>query len=132
MAAPLASTGSRTLDSIAQVIGLEAALKLSLRYRGNRIYVRKAYSDDHEIVALIGREAADKLADHFWDTEVNVPATAGLKAAAFRLADRGTLTRYEIADTLRITRPTLDRWLAQRAAADDRQADLFGPVSVDT
>lgn len=115
--------GSRLLDNLAETIGEAAALKLSLRYRGNRIYVLKRYGPEDEIVQLLGQEAADKLSEFYANDSLDIPAVAGLKAALYAMADRGDLTRWEIADNLRIGRRQVYRWLAERDA--DSQLKLF-------
>lgn len=124
-----ASTGSRTLDDIAEVIGLEPALRLSARWRSVRIFIRKAYDEQDEMVAVIGQELANRLAEIYGGDSVVVPGEAGIKYQVQALAALGTLTRFEIADTLRIPERRVYRILA--AVPDDRQANLF-PLSSDS
>lgn len=124
-----ASTGSRTLDEIAEVIGVESALRLSARWRGLRIFIRKAYDDQDEMVAVIGQEHANQLAAVYGGDSIVIPGEAGIKYQVQALAALGTLTRFEIADTLRIPERRVYRILA--AVPDDRQANLF-PLSGDS
>lgn len=120
----MGSNSRHTIDAIAEVIGSDAALRLSLRFRGLRIFILKSYTDQHPVVEAIGREAADKLADCFSGTFVVVPSQPGLKAEVFRLADQGHLTRHEIAAQLYISERQVYRWLDERQNGR-HQMDLF-------
>lgn len=124
-----ASTGSRTLDDIAEVIGMESALRLSARWRGLRIFIRKSYDDQDEMTAVIGRAAAAELATYFGGTAIIIPGDAGIEFQVRALDNLGTLTRFEIADTLRIPERRVYRILGR--ARDDRQGLLF-PLSTDS
>lgn len=123
----MASTGARQLDDIAAVIGRDAALKLSFAFRGLRITILKSYDDLHPLVRATGRDAADLLASHYHGTQVTIPATPGLKAEVYRLADGGVLTRTEIAAQLYVSERQVYRWLRARdeARSQRNQADLF-------
>lgn len=123
MNAPCALTGSRQLDELAGIIGVEAALKVSAKFRGLRIFILKHYNDHHPMVASIGRAAADALSEHLAGTTIVVPKTAGLKSEVYRLADRGELTRHEIAAHLHIDERQVYRWLDERRRT--QQPDLF-------
>lgn len=120
----MGSNSRNTIDAIAEVIGKDAALRLSLAFRGLRIFILNAYTDQHPVVQAIGREAADRLADCYSGTFVVVPSSPGLKAEVFRLADSGTLTRHEIAAQLYISERQVYRWLDERQNGR-HQLDLF-------
>ena len=119
----MSSTGSSVLDQIAAVIGEQEALALSARYRGLYIYVKKTYDDDDEMTGVIGAEAAQKLASYFGGARWAIPVKPGIRWGVLRLAAHGTLSRYEIADTLRVSERTVYRILAE--PRDSRQGDLF-------
>jgi Helix-turn-helix domain len=116
-----------SFKTIAEVIGEDAALQLSLAFRGLRIYILKSYNDQHPVVRAIGRSAADQLAEYFAGSSIDIPSTPGLKAEVFRLADAGILTRDEIAAQLYIGRRQVYRWLESRDAQvrRDGQFNLF-------
>lgn len=116
-----------SFHTIADVIGEDAALQLSLAFRGLRIYVLKSYNDQHPMVKAIGRTAANQMAEFFGGSTIDVPSTPGLKAEVFRLADAGILTRDEIAAQLYISRRQVYRWLEAREAQRrrDGQFNLF-------
>ena len=64
------------LRNIADVVGLDVALKIARKYGGTelRIPVREgALTDDHPIVRLIGRDVADKLCFRFSAERIRVP-----------------------------------------------------------
>lgn len=123
-----ASTGSRTLDDIAEVIGMEPALRLSARWRGLRIFVRTAYDSADEMVSVIGQDAADRLAAFYGGTSLVIPGEAGIKHQVLALSALGTLTRFEIADTLRIPERRVYRIIAADAAA--RAAERQGVLAL--
>ena len=108
---------------VTAVIGMAAALKLSMRFRSLTLFILKSYPDSSDVVAAIGREAADTLSDHFSNTRVYVPGKPGLHAAVRHLAARGELTQFEIADNLKISERQVRRLLAP--VQDDRQLPLF-------
>lgn len=120
----MGSNSRNSIDAITEVIGKDAALRLSLAFRGLRIFILNAYTDQHPVVQAIGREAADRLADCYKGTFVFVPSAPGLKAEVFRLADSGMLTRHEIAAQLYISERQVYRWLDERQNGR-HQLDLF-------
>jgi hypothetical protein len=126
----MGSTSHKTFDDIAGVIGTEAMLRLSLAFRGLRIYIPYVYKDQHPLVQAIGREAADSLAEWAGGTSLLVPSTLGVKAEVFRLADSGNFTRHEIAAQLYISERQVYRWLDERAKGR-HQMDLFEPSNAD-
>jgi Homeodomain-like domain len=122
----MGSPSRHTFDSVAEVIGKQAMLRLSLAFRGLRIFIPKSYNDQHPMVQAIGRTAADNLADFFGGTTMVVPSTLGVKAEVFRLADSGNYTRHEIAAQLYISERQVYRWLDERQKGR-HQMDLFEP-----
>lgn len=117
----IASTGSRVLDDVAQVIGLPAALKLSWRFRGQDIYVPKDLARAPQIVEAIGQEAAEALADCYGGITLPIPRRAGERAMVLKLAADG-MPRRQIADTLGIGERQVYRIIN---AQDDRQLKLM-------
>lgn len=44
---------------LAECIGLAPAVRLAIAYQSQRLYVPRDFPDEHEVVKLIGRRAAD-------------------------------------------------------------------------
>ncbi|MCA8896588.1 MAG: hypothetical protein KDJ20_00290 [Hyphomicrobiales bacterium] len=53
------------LNEIADVIGVEATMKLVAGVAGSRVHIPARTPDGHWLPELIGREASDKLGKHF-------------------------------------------------------------------
>lgn len=113
-----------TYERIAAVIGDDAMRRLALRYPGQRLYVLKHFNDAHPVVHAIGRENADRLSDHFYQEQLELPGQRAKRAEVYRLADGGVLTRDEIAAQVGVARRQVFRWLKERADAAN-QPDLF-------
>ncbi|MEZ5709702.1 MAG: helix-turn-helix domain-containing protein [Blastomonas sp.] len=120
MARDTISTGSQVLDDIAEVIGMDAVLELSWRFRGQDVYVPKDLSRAPAIVQAIGRDAAELLSEHFHGTTLPIARRAGERAMVRRLSQQGH-TKRQIADRLGIGERQVYRILAER---DDRQMSL--------
>lgn len=127
-------TGSRVLDDLAEVIGLDAACALAFRFRGLRLYVPKNPAGDPRIAEAIGDELAARLCDAFYRTTIPMPAREVERRMVHRLAGEG-LTRQAIAERLHITERQVYRLLEsaaplarsgrQRRSTDPRQMDLL-------
>jgi hypothetical protein len=72
------------LAEIAEVAGLDAALTLAAAKGGIEIYVPVRTSDDHWLVAAIGREATDKLCRRYPGSRLTLPLGPGGSLAAIR------------------------------------------------
>jgi DNA-binding transcriptional ArsR family regulator len=106
-------SGFEQLDSIAEVIGDAAAIKLSQRFPGRRLYIKNNFQDNDPVVAAIGRDAANLLSEYF-SGPLTVPAKPGRNAAIYRLSDKGELTVTEIAETLGLSERVIYLALAKR------------------
>ncbi|MBY6244182.1 helix-turn-helix domain-containing protein [Methylosinus sp. Sm6] len=122
------------LREIADVAGLPAALAIAEEKGGARVHFPARASEAHWLVRLIGREAADKLCEHFRTAQGgarelvplgprNFYAQARRKAA--RLAEEGC-SREEVARRLGVHIRTVQRYRARgRDEGDSRQGRLF-------
>lgn len=130
---PFAST---TLAGLAELIGVERALHMSVEFGGRRLYIPHDAPRDHRLVAAIGDVAALQLGRRFGGTHVDVPLAAGKRAEIVlrRLVDEWTIAK--IAEGLRVTErhvwqvladydanPTFD--LGPLRPRDRHQGDLF-------
>ena len=111
---------------IARFAGIQAALSLAQKYGGQRIYIPAAPPDDHELVRLLGRAAADTLADYYGPGSLDMPrgpkaGNGSLAAESQRLTAEG-LSANQIAARLHLTRRTV--FNHRRAAAAGRIAPL--------
>lgn len=126
------------LNEIADVIGVEATLVLCKKRGGARLSIPAKAKDDHWLVDAIGREATDKLCEHFRSgyggTTIDLPV--GPYSAAHdtrrRVDDmiRAGLSINEIAHTTRVHRTTVIRRKANLdpttiRKASGNQPDLF-------
>jgi transposase-like protein len=53
------------LGEIAEAAGISAALAMAERVGGTRVNIPARARDDHWLVEIVGRSAADKICDHF-------------------------------------------------------------------
>jgi hypothetical protein len=79
-----------TLQEIVQLIGMVATLKLVGKYGGTRLYVPKRVLTGHPLAALIGRKAADTLADYFGGEVLEIP-----RALSANVAQRNVAIKQE-------------------------------------
>lgn len=101
------------LAEIAEIAGVQAALKLAADYGGRRVYIPARAADDHWLVVCVGRVAADSICRHFAapsdvdrphvcsrGCRVDVPmAGGGVLAGARRAAARLTQDGASISQT---------------------------------
>lgn len=91
------------LDQFAEVIGEDAAVKISAHFGGRQLYVpRKPPSTTSPLVEAIGEIAAHKLAKRFGGLSYAIPLTAGKRARIEQLLGEGATVR-EVADELGCT-----------------------------
>lgn len=90
---------SDVLRSIAKVVGEEAAVGISIRFGGRRLYIPQQPTTESELVLLIGRGAAQRLSKRYGGTWIDVPISAGKRARIIELcqADR---TKSDIAEII--------------------------------
>lgn len=108
--------------TIAEVIGVEATLKLSAAFPGKKLYVPRSLSNNHPIALAIGIEDALKLSAAFTCDYLDLPTASirpNVKASVQRLADQG-MTPSQIAAETGVT----PRWV--RMVLYDDQPHKFG------
>lgn len=117
------SLGSRILDDIAELIGDEAALRLSWRFRGLDLYIPQSLKTGRgpDIVATIGEDKAQLLIENFDTLTITIPKRPGERYMVAKLAE-GNRTRPEIAEELGIGERQVYRIL--QSLKDDRQKEL--------
>jgi len=105
-------------EEIGRVAGDEAALQLSIKFGGTRIYVPVV--PDRQLVEAVGAEAAARLSSAWGAEQIDVPArpgkTARLKDRVRALLGQGLSCR-EIARQLAITERHARRVLHDDGAA---------------
>ena len=122
------------LREIAEVAGLDAALRIAQLRGGARLSIPSRIDEDSWLAREIGLEAARKLSRHYTSgrtaAEIVVPlgptgARAAMAAAIRRLLAQG-VSGEEIARRLRIASRTVTRHKSRdRADLDSRQGKLF-------
>lgn len=123
------------LDELVDVIGEVAALRLVAAMGGTRFYVRQKIPAGSPIVAAIGAEAAQILADHIatgiGGLAVEIPCGPASQMAQYRrrlleMADTPGLTEAQIAREMGVHSRTVRRARAKlRDGSDDDQGQLF-------
>lgn len=121
------------LHEIATVAGLPAALEIADRYGGTRLHFPSRAPAGHWLEQLVGREAADKLCDHFrsrgrggYSVEIPLgPKNFYMRARrkAVELKRQG-VSGYEIARRVGVTSRSVRNYLAD-AKEDPDQGSLF-------
>ncbi len=116
------------LQDLAELIGLPLTMRLVEQYGGVRLYIPKGeVADDHELVKLIGREAADKLRGMYGgEPHMDIPlALASVRAV--RNAEIKAKRQHASERTLAREYHTTERniRLICGKVEDDRQVGLF-------
>lgn len=75
----LKSTLSPLLAELAEVIPLQAALRLSERYGGTRLYIPVVPAPESDLVAQVGHSVARALSRRYGGEALEVPRSAALK-----------------------------------------------------
>lgn len=88
-AADIGDLGSGLLERLAEVIGEDEALRLSMRFGGRQLYIPVTPPPDSEIVKTIGYDAARRLARRHGGTFCSVPRRAGEHARIILLRKAG-------------------------------------------
>lgn len=91
-----------TLQSIAEIVGDEAALRLAMEYGGLQLYVPLRPPVDSPLVKLIGEPAARALAKRWGGCTVILPLNAGRRARIIELRKGGRAV-HEIASLVGCT-----------------------------
>lgn len=101
-AAEVGDLGSDLLERLAETIGEDEALRLSMRFGGRQLYIPVNPPPHSDLVSTIGHEAARKLARRHGGTFCSVPRRAGEHARIILLRRAGKRVR-EIAATVGCT-----------------------------
>jgi len=122
-------TGSKILDEIVAVIGVDATIALAGAFGGQRIYIRAQCDPNSRLARAVGIEAAQRLCDDFHQTDLAIPLTLKRELQVRLAAARG-LTNGAIADEVGCHERTVQRILSRPASSlarhsVPRQADLF-------
>jgi hypothetical protein len=123
------------LAEIAEVAGLPAALAVAERYGGSRLYVPKRAPDSHELVQLVGRDAADAICRFYGGLDrggepITIPLGprrfyARARAAAEKMRAEGKSVA-EVTRALGVARSSVFAWTQESAdGGDDKQGSLF-------
>lgn len=126
------------LAEIADVVGIDAALRIAEIKGGQAVSVPSRLRPDHWLVRAIGQDKAEALSDHFCSgrsrAQLDIPlgptgsylADRRRRAAAVARALADGATASEAARSAGITRRSVQRQKAQRQQARDRdQGNLF-------
>ena len=119
------------LNEIAEVAGVVAALAIAEARGGTRVHFPARAPDGHWLVALVGREAADKLCAHFRATQAGGsyvlipvgPKNFYSRARRRAIELRGQKSASAIALDLGVTERAVYKWWADKP--DERQGRLF-------
>ncbi len=127
------------LQEIAELVGEQPALAIASRAGGTRIYFPAKADDEHWLVKCVGRDAADKLCEHFSvdgrrGQRVEIPLHVGgtyrqlVRALAERVhkMDESGASSTEIARTTGVTQRSVHRHRARhRGDSDKKQGKLL-------
>ena len=125
------------LNEIADVIGVDAALALADARGGSRVSIPAKANDKHWLVKTLGREAADKLCDHFragyGGSQFDLPLGPKSPLNALLHSNQRKIDEMldagvrpdEIARTLKVHRTTVFRRQALVRTPKPKERDLF-------
>lgn len=116
------------LNKIADVAGVQAALRIGREKAGQQIYIPDTAKPDHWLAQLIGFEAAARMSEVWGSKSLDIPpALAGDKKRRAANLARLIAEGYSINKIVAITglsRSTVKEHLKKRPK-DDRQFTLF-------
>ncbi|MBY6243997.1 hypothetical protein [Methylosinus sp. Sm6] len=118
------------LRQIAEASSLDAAMSLAAAKGGTRIYVPRRLTDDHWLIACMGRDGARALAQLYGGEDIVLPADPRRGQHARVRAIRRGIAKGEAADEIaqacNVTRRQIFWHKARmRDRRDRRQKDLF-------
>jgi 1,6-anhydro-N-acetylmuramate kinase len=117
------------LQEIAELVGEQAALIIATRFGGTRIYMPTKAGDTHPLVESIGRDAAEKLCEHFMvdgrGQRIDIPLHFGRTYRQLQRAiakcvhelDDGTRSAPAIARAIGVTTRTVNRHRARHTGS---------------
>ncbi|MCV0428856.1 MAG: hypothetical protein K5905_25660 [Roseibium sp.] len=109
------------LGEIAEVAGLPAALAIAEQVGGTRVTIPSHAMNDHWLVELVGREAADKICDHFRTLSPD-QREAGARHVIIPRGPAGCLTKARTRLAKELEAGTSAREAARRAGLTERTA----------
>lgn len=122
------------LREIADVAGLPAAERLARAHGGSRVYIPTRAGDEHWLVKLVGRLAADRLCAHYNPgVDIDVPigpfGTSGTLARRVAELLHAGVSGYEAARRLRVSARTIRRMRAEGRLPDIGQRTLDDEIA---
>lgn len=114
--------GSEIFQSVADVIGVEAAEKLCRALGGTRIYVPAKIGEHHPIAVALGEENAARIADYFHGTVLALPKGLSRRERVIEYRRTTKMTIREIALATDYTEAGVYKILAEERGG---QLDLF-------
>lgn len=96
-----------TLDSIAKIIGVENAAKLSKDFGGRRLHIPGTPGEHSPITVSIGLDLAEKISQIYGQMSFDVPLNFALRKQIAYLLENTDLTAPKIAEKLRCHRRTV-------------------------
>lgn len=99
------------------ILGEERFVAFAQELGGTRVYIPHRLRDDHEIVEVVGREAADKLSRAMAPATIRVPLARRVRALFFR---RQGLSDARIARKLGMTENGVAKLFAREDDLPDR------------
>lgn len=115
----------RLLTHLRAVLGEEGFVLFCQAFGGTRVYVPYRHRDDSEIVAAIGREAADTLSKALAPATIRVPLARRERALYFRSVQG--LSNAAIARKLGITEGGVNKLFGREPDLPDKAASGKSP-----
>ncbi len=118
--------GETSFESLAQIMGFEAARRLTSEHGGRRLYLPERLSYRHPLIKLLERPAAEALCDAFGPGWIAVPlgpnATALQRRRRIQAMSEAGYTVVAIAETLGVHTRTVERHRAAIKAESQQTA----------
>lgn len=106
----------RYQSDFSHILDREAYDRLCATFPGTTLYVKKTYPDDDPMVALLGRENADRLAEYLGGDRVPLPMGYGRMAKIRALrAQNPDITMVDLALAVGISERRLYELLADKS-----------------
>lgn len=118
----------RLLTHLRSVLGEEGFVRFCQALGGTRVYVPYRHRDDSDIVAAIGREAAEALSKALAPATIRVPLARRERALYFRAVEG--LSNAGIARRLGITESGVNKLFAREADLPDKAGSGRSPAQL--
>lgn len=119
---------TRSIDEIAEQVGVDAAKKIVKAYGGTRLYIPVTAKPDHPLAILIGFDNAEKLGLYFCGTRVFIPrrflSKEYLQINVPKLYNKGWKIR-DIALAMDCSEPTVYAILRKKRQYDEPLLPMF-------